>query len=133
LTGETTSHSKTTTGTETDARIKLECNHTGNIKIGPILGCTITIADTHPPNANTINQNLHGVTYDNEGSGATEDIKVTITVDEITYTSSPVCQSFGIPATGHDMFLTGSLTAKGYTDNSTHQTTDHVGLKMDTA
>lgn len=60
---------------------------------------------------------LLGVKYDNEGSTPTEDLKVTLKVDNISYTSTGgLCGLVGIKAAGSDAFLTGTLTLKGYED-----------------
>jgi hypothetical protein len=128
LKGSTTSNTHTTGDTTTDAPVSLNCNHTGSITITITGLCTITIRDTH--NGVTVNQNLHGVTYDTEGSGSTADLKVTITVDTITYTTHGGfgCAFGGLSTTGTDGTLTGTATAKGYLDNQPHSEANHVGL-----
>jgi hypothetical protein len=131
LTANTTSHNKTTTGTETDAAVGLNCGDgAGRIKI-TAPGCTITITDTS--GANAVNQNLHGVTYDNEGTGETEDVKVTTTVDGIHYTTPGgfFCEFAGLSTTGTDGFLTGSATVKGYVTGATKDDAHQVGITVD--
>jgi hypothetical protein len=95
------------------ATAKLNCNHTGKITITFPLGCDITIKDTSGPD--TVNQALKGVTYDNIADGAKWDIRVTVTIDGIHYTSSG-CGFLGITATDNDGFLTKNITLRGYTD-----------------
>jgi hypothetical protein len=75
------------------------------IKITAALGCTISIGNTN-------NQQLKGVKYDNE-SGTPDDVKVTVTVDEITYKSAG-CP--GMLAEARDGFLTETVTAKALKD-----------------
>jgi hypothetical protein len=93
-----------------EATVKLNCSHTGQIRITAPAGCIITFKDTS--GANTVNQTLLGVTYNNE----LNDIKATVTVDKIHYTSNLACQSIGITATDNDGFLTTTVTVKGYED-----------------
>jgi hypothetical protein len=133
LKGTTTSHNKTTTGTETDAGATLECpNPDVGIKI-TAPGCTIEVETTHTNPTVEVNHLLHGAIYDDEGSGNTTDVKVTVTVDQIAYTAHGIgCAAAFLPTTGTDGFLTGTATAKGYVDNSKHEEKDHVGIKVDT-
>jgi hypothetical protein len=130
LTGETTSNTHTTGDTTTDARVTLSCPAGKGIVIkGP--GCTLTIGTEH--SGTVVNHNLHGVTYDNEaGAGQdTKDIKVTVTVDTIAYTTTGFfCGAAGLPATGTDGTLTGSITAQGYVDGN-HNT--RTGILVETA
>lgn len=98
-----------------DATVSLNCGDQGALKITAPLGCTITLKDTHPANIK-VNQNLLGVTYDNEFDGVTWDVKATITLDGIFYTSTGACQTLGITATDSDGFLTQNVTIKGYED-----------------
>jgi hypothetical protein len=103
-----------------DATVKLNCSHTGRIRITLPFFCTITFSDTS--GANTVNQNLLGVKYDNEKEAASGkwDVKATVTVDKIHYTSAN-CGFLGITGTDNDGFLTTNVTVKGYS-NSTHTT-----------
>jgi hypothetical protein len=96
-----------------DAAVKLNCSHTGQIRITGPVGCIITLKDTS--GANTVNQTLLGVKYDNE-LNVKWDVKATVTVDKIHYTSNLACQSIGITATDNDGFLTTTVTVKGYED-----------------
>lgn len=98
-----------------DATVHLVCNHTGQIRVTAAFGCILTFKDTS--GANTVNQNLLGVRYDNElEANGKWDIKVTVTVDKIHYTSNGPCQSLGFAATGNDGFLTTNVTATAYED-----------------
>lgn len=121
LTGET--HSYTNTSGQAngeDATVKLNCADTGNIQVDGPLGCVITFKDTHPANT-AVNQNLLGVKYDNEMLSSVWDVKATVTVDKITYTSNGACQSLGFTATDSDGFLTTNVTVKAYS-NAAHTT-----------
>jgi hypothetical protein len=132
ITGNTTSHENTEKKPETDAAVSLQCTTTTEPHVQHVIkvtgtGCTITIGSVS--GGKPVNQNLHGVTYDKEGSGSTDDVKVTVTVDSIHYTTSgALCAATGLPATGNDGTLTGTVTAKGYVDPSDHGPEDHVGL-----
>lgn len=119
LTGTTESHPKTTTGTETDATVGLECETGKSIKVTATGGCTITMAAAQ-------NSSLLGVTYANEGSGSTADVKVHVTVDSIHYTSNFACQLVGFSSTNTDAYLTQTVTVKGYAADST--TSTQVGV-----
>jgi len=117
LTGNTDTYTNTSAvSSGEDATVKLNCNYTapGLVVDGP-LGCVITFSETHPANTK-VNQNLLGVKYHNEEPGGIWDIKATVTVDQITYTSNGPCQSLGFTATDHDGFLTTNVTLKGYSD-----------------
>jgi hypothetical protein len=88
----------------------VNCPSTAPITITiPSLGCNITIANQGP---------LSSVTYDNEGSGSTASILVTLNVTGITYTSSSLpCGPSGTNGT-----LTGSMTISAFSDAPhTHQ------------
>jgi hypothetical protein len=125
LTGTTDKHTKLTEPTEgkveTHATVHLDCDHNEvGGKLGSIRivtgGCEFIFQSTHPKGT-TVNQNLLGATYTNEGSGATRDIKVDATVDKIHYTAHGfACELAGIPTTGTDGFLTTTVTVKGYED-----------------
>lgn len=104
-----------------DATVSLNCNHSGSIVIHAPLGCTLTFSDTHTVGGPTVNQNLLGVRYDNEADGAKWDVKVTVTIDKVAYTSNGACQAIGYPATGTDGFLTTNVTVKAYS-NAAHTT-----------
>ncbi len=123
LTG-TTDASTSTSGVSEgeDATVKLNCSDiagNGIVVDGPI-GCVITFSDTHPANT-AVNQNLLGTKYDNELNVSKWDVKTTVTVDKIVYTSNSKCASLGFAATGTDGFLTTNVTFKAY-ENSTHTT-----------
>jgi hypothetical protein len=126
LTGTTDKHGPLTpgdSGEKTHATVHLECSHEKNAegKIGSIRiktgGCEFIFQSTHPEGT-TVNQELLGVTYTNEGAGATRDIKVDATVDKIHYTTNDAfaCTIVGIPPTGNDGFLTTTVTVKGFED-----------------
>jgi hypothetical protein len=126
LTGTTDKHGPLTpgdSGEKTHATVHLECSHEKNAegKIGSIRiktgGCEFIFQSTHPEGT-TVNQELLGVTYTNEGAGATRDIKVDATVDKIHYTTNDAfaCTIVGIPTTGTDGFLTTTVTVKGFED-----------------
>jgi hypothetical protein len=133
LKGTTTTHKKTDeTTNETDAGVTLSCPNPelGIVITGP--GCTISVETTHTNPTTVVNHDLHGVIYDNEGSGNTDDVKVTVTVDTIKYTAHGFgCAVLGLATTETDGFLTGSVTVKGYGDKTAHATSDHVGIKVD--
>jgi hypothetical protein len=105
-----------------EATVHLECDHNevggklGSIRI-LASGCEIIFQSTHPKGT-TVNQNLLGVTYTNEGSGTTRDIKIDATIDKIHYTTNDAfaCTLAGIPTTGTDGFLTTTVTVKGFED-----------------
>lgn len=80
-------------------------------------GCTISYGAES--GGKPVNQNMLGATATNEGSGSTRDIKAAIVLDKIHYTTNEAfaCKLAGIPGTGTDGFLTGTLTIKGYQDN----------------
>jgi hypothetical protein len=121
-----------------DATVHLECDHNevggklGSIRI-QTGGCEFTLASTQPKGT-TVNQNLKGVKYTNEGSGTTRDIKVDVTVDNIHYTTNDAfaCTLAGIPTTGTDTFLTGTVTIKGYEDNLGSPTPWQDKFELDT-
>jgi hypothetical protein len=139
LYAETTKHPKTKVeeGEETDAPVEIECTKTepkpgeivqDHIKItfksGATTVCTITIT--------SINEKLHGVTYDNEGSGTTRDIKVTPTVDNIKYDAPGIgCAIGGLKSSGTDGFLTKDetgqkgITATGFEDKDAKEPEPH--------
>jgi len=127
LTGTTESFINTSgVSSGEDATVRLNCNDTapGLVVDGP-LGCVITFSDTHPANTE-VNQNLLGVKYDNEVEASGKwDVKGTLTVDKITYTSNGPCQSLGFTATDSDGFVTTNVTGKAYSD-SAHTTQVNV-------
>jgi hypothetical protein len=122
LTGTTDAFTDTNgnpTGKE-DATVSLNCNHTGSITATLPGSCVITFSDTHPAGS-PVNQNLLGVKYDNEVESAGNkkwDIKATVTVDKITYTSNSNCTALGFTATDSDGFLTTGVTVKAYEDSA---------------
>lgn len=122
LTGTTETHEKTETGgTETDATVNLECpGGEGVIKVTSA-GCTMTMSPAS-------NQNLLGVTYTNEGSGSTADVKVHVTVDKIHLTANFICQLGGLPATSESGYLTETVTVKGYQGEDKPNPANQVGI-----
>jgi len=118
LTGTTDAYTSTSGVAEgEDATVRLNCEDAGNAIVvdGP-LGCVITFTDTHPANT-AVNQNLLGARYDNELDAVSKwDVKATVTVDKITYTSNGPCQSLGFTATDSDGFMTKNITLKAYSD-----------------
>jgi hypothetical protein len=125
LTGTTDKHGPLTpgdSGETTHATVDLDCDHeeVGG-KLGSIRiltgGCELIFQSTHPKGT-TVNQNLLGATYTNEGSGTTRDIKVDLTLDKVHYTSNDAfaCTIIGIPPTGNDAFVTTTMTIKGFED-----------------
>jgi hypothetical protein len=129
---ETTEHPNTAGGAnETDAPFEMECTTVAKPKItlktsGGTTVCTITIT--------SVNKKLHGVIYDNEGSGTTRDIKITPTIDNIEYTAPGIgCRIGGLKAEGKDMFLTknssvggsNGITLTGYEDLDINPPTAH--------
>jgi hypothetical protein len=133
LYAETTEHTKTDDkgvdeGEETDAPVEVECTAGSSpkwtFKSGATTVCTITIT--------SINVKLHGVTYDNEGSGTTRDIKVTPTVDNISYSAPGIgCAIGGLKSSGTDGFLTKDetgqkgITATGFEDKDAKEPVAH--------
>jgi hypothetical protein len=122
LTGTTDEHPNTAgTKEEIHATVHLECSHEkGNLGKLKIVtgGCEFIFQSTHPEGT-TVNQNLLGATYTNEGSGSTADVKVDATVDKIHYTTKGfACGLAGLPETGTDGFLTTKVTVKGYRDQA---------------
>ncbi len=116
LTGKTEAFTNTSGVAEgEDATVSLNCGDTGSLVVDGPLGCQITFSDTQPANTK-VNQNLLGARYDNEEAGGKKDIKATITVDKITYTSTGACQSLGFTASDGDGFFTTNVTLKGYAD-----------------
>jgi hypothetical protein len=99
-----------------DATVKLNCSHTGQIRITGPVGCIVTFKDTS--GANTVNQNLLGVKYDNELDASINRwvVKMTVTIDRIHYTTNLACQSLGLTATDNDWFLTATVTVRDYED-----------------
>jgi len=120
LTGTTEAYTNTSgVPSGEDATVNLNCNDTtpALVVTGP-LGCVITFSDTHPAGT-SVNQKLLGVKYDNELEATGRwDVKATVTVDKITYTSNGPCQSLGFTATDSDGFLTTNVTVKAYSDSA---------------
>jgi hypothetical protein len=93
-----------------DATVGVECTAGNSIKITAALGCTLTIGQTN-------NEHLLGVRYDNEKpEGKPDDVKVTVTADHITYSSTPACSFVGGTAEDNDGFLTETVTAEAFKD-----------------
>jgi hypothetical protein len=121
LTGETDPYTNTSGVSEGEAATVGVACEGSTVKITGS-GCTISIGSQ---------EHLLGVKYDNEGSGSTADVKVTVKVDGIAYTSSGVsCGLVGIKASGTDGFLTEEVTAKGFEDNAGTEGSQ-VGISVD--
>lgn len=117
------------TVSEEHAPVALECHHdTYRITVVDNFGfCVIDFSDTHPPDEPTINQVLHGVTYENVSSeGTPHEVIVDATVTGITYEATDAgCELLGIPqGTGHDGKYSGKATIKAYENEGT---TLHTG------
>lgn len=120
LTGTTDPYKNTSEVSEGEkATVSLNCgdNTANTIRITAAFGCTISFSDTRPAGTK-VNQNLLGVTYENEVSGGIWDVKATVTVDKIAYTATSACSFFHIPTSGNDGFLTENVTVKGYSDSA---------------
>jgi hypothetical protein len=112
----------TTKSTDTEGKAievagaTLECEGTKEIII-TASGCEIGIGTTHANEPKVVlNHALDGMTYKNEGAGAARDIKATVEIDNITYTSSGgfACAIGGLKETGNDAFLTTTVTVKAF-------------------
>lgn len=121
----------TSNGEVEDAPVSVDCNHEGSITITNAAStCVVHISDTS--GGNTVNQNLHGVTFDKEGSGAEEDLLVTATVTGIHFVATGgACILLGIPATGNNGTYTGDTTVRGYEDGN-HAVQIGITLETDT-
>jgi hypothetical protein len=94
----------------TDATVWIECPTGKEIVLTNSL-CNIKIPVQTPTSG--------GVTYTNEGSGSTRDVKVSETITGITYTSEgSFCALGGVPSEGNNADYNGTATVKGYQDNS---------------
>ncbi len=105
LTGSTTGSD----GGAADATVSITCTGTNKIEIQGPLGCTLSIPAQTPTSG--------GVTYTNEGAGATRAVTVKATSTGITYTASNACTLVGFSTHGNDADFTGSVTVKGFVDN----------------
>ena len=101
-----------TTGSDggTDATVSITCSGTNKIEIQGPLGCTVSIPAQTPTSG--------GVTYTNEGAGATRAVTVTATSTGITYTATNACTLVKINTHGNDANYTGTVTVKGFGDVS---------------
>jgi hypothetical protein len=121
LTGTTDAYTNTAGKAESeDATFSLNCEDKNSITVSLPGGCVITFADTHPAGT-PVNQKLLGVKDDNEVESAGNkkwDVKVTVTVDNIFYTSNANCEALGTTTTDKDGFLTTTITLKAYEDAS---------------
>jgi hypothetical protein len=114
---------KSTTTASTDTAGKaisvagatLECDNLNEIII-TASGCEIGIGTTHANEpTKVLNHALDGMTYKNEGAGAARDIKATVEIDNITYTSKgELCALGGLAETGTNAFLTTTVTVKAF-------------------
>jgi hypothetical protein len=113
--GSTTSTTNTSGGSRGNTLASdVRCTAGNSIKVTGA-GCTISITGS----AGGLNQGLHGIKVDTEGAGTTDDLKLTVEVDGIHYTTSGfLCGAAGLPGTGTDGTLTGTATAKGYETNN---------------
>jgi len=119
----TTTSLGTTEGTlNTDAPIDLICPVGKSVTLTASM-CTIQLSP---------GKGLHGIGFDNEGSGSTAGTKLTLTVDRLHYTTSGgfICSLGGLSATGNDMFMTGSTVLKGYRSHLPHVSGFHVGISF---
>jgi hypothetical protein len=93
----------------------LECEGTKEIII-TASGCEIGIGTTHSDKPTVVlNHSLDGMTYKNEGVGAARDIRATVEIDNITYTSKgDFCAFGGWKTTGTDAHLTTTITFKAF-------------------
>ena len=105
LTGSTTGSD----GGSADATVSITCTSPNVIEIQGPLGCTVSIPQQTPTSG--------GVTYANEGAGATRAVTVTATSTGITYTATNACTLVGINTHGNDADYTGTVTVKGFVDN----------------
>jgi hypothetical protein len=112
---ETTKHPRTEgKEEETDSPVEFDCEAGKSIIITSTI-CNITIP---APGG----ERFHGAVYDNEGAGATRDVKITVTMDKIKYTTPETlgCNLAGLPRKGEDGTLTTTagkgITMKGYED-----------------
>jgi hypothetical protein len=122
--GETTDTLNTDGVTkEKHAPVTIECPANKHIEITS--ACNITITS----DSNIAADKLDGITFDTEGMGPTRDLKLTVTVDGITYDTpdSLGCTAAGLPREGSDMTFTGSITAKGFVDTGGHT---HSGVQV---
>jgi hypothetical protein len=101
----------------------VECPANKHIVINA--ACVITILS----DSNMVPDKLDGVTFDTEGSGSTRDLKLTVTVDNIQYSTpdSIACTAAGLPRNGNDGTLTGNITGKGFVDTGGHT---HSGVQI---
>ena len=119
ITGTTTA-TNDTSGVARGNTLAAHLRCTAGNAIKTTAACPITFTGA----AGGLNQNLHGIKLDTEGSGSTDDLKLTIEVDNIHYETPGgfFCNIAGLGTTGNDAFLTGTATVKGYAtgNHSTH-------------
>lgn len=112
--GETTEYLDTNGEKRIDSPIEFDCEGGKSITITTTT-CNITIP---APGG----ERFHGAYYDSEGQGATSDVKITATVDQIKYTTPDTlgCTLSGLPRNGADATLTTTpgqgITIRGYED-----------------
>ncbi len=126
FTAETT---KNTTESKEDATIHIECAVGSKIKIGPTLGCELTIGE----------QTLHGARYNNATpTGSTNEREMHITIEETAMNLSyetKGCASLTGEADGAHAGgeLAGNTTVKGYKDeNKVENAATRVGITVST-
>jgi len=105
-----TTANPSTPGVE-DAPVSIQCEpgKSINTEIGGF--CTIKVAEKH--GASTVNQNLHGVKYNNvQTSGKKQEVTLEAKVHEIKYEASALCP---LPATGSSTYE-GNTTVRGFED-----------------
>lgn len=97
-----------------DATTSVECEAGKSIK-STAAGCTVSIASES--GGKPVNQNLHGISYTNEGAGESRTVKVTSAVKGIHWTASGVfCSLVGLGngETGTNGEFSGTVSTKGF-------------------
>lgn len=97
-----------------DATTSVECE-AGKAMKSAAAGCTVSIASES--GGKPVNQNLHGISYANEGAGESRTVKVTSAVKGIHWTASGVfCGLVGLAngETGTNGEFTGTVSTKGF-------------------
>jgi hypothetical protein len=96
---------------EFDSDVEVDCPNVKGIIITSSI-CNVTIPGPG-------GERFLGAYYHNEGAGAQSDVTMTVTMDEVKYTTNGVgCALAGLPKNGADGTLTTkkSVTLKGYED-----------------